>query len=171
MFTTKYFYIITQLLAFSSLWSSVTAQCSECAAATAFCGLICSCDFPACECCPECAACIGEHGEEWEDCCHCFGLCHNEDNDLDELHIHDLIDDIMNISSNGTMKTFDDKNPNGCVQDNGIITEDQCGEWAQELANEWHTTTHMTYWQDDAGWAYCTVCAGYDKTYLRTHKH
>ena len=36
------------------------------------CGLTCTCDYPVCECCPECATCLGDM---WAECCDCFGLC------------------------------------------------------------------------------------------------
>ena len=51
------------------------AQCSACAIALAECGPVCGCVYPVCECCSECAVCVADHGEDWEDCCECFGLC------------------------------------------------------------------------------------------------
>ena len=43
-----------------------------CAAYIGACGGFCACDVPACECCPECLACLGTM---WSECCDCFGLC------------------------------------------------------------------------------------------------
>ena len=44
----------------------------RCGAIIGVCGLTCACDYPACECCAECASCMGDL---WEECCDCFNLC------------------------------------------------------------------------------------------------
>jgi len=52
----------------------VTCACNKvaCAAYIGACGGICTCDFPVCECCPQCVACAGAM---WAECCSCFGKC------------------------------------------------------------------------------------------------
>lgn len=45
---------------------------SRCGIVIARCALACSCTLPVCECCVECALCMGV--EFWPECCDCFGL-------------------------------------------------------------------------------------------------
>eukprot|EP00028_Trichosphaerium_sp_Am-I-7-wt_P014569 CAMPEP_0168509378 /NCGR_PEP_ID=MMETSP0405-20121227/736_1 /TAXON_ID=498012 /ORGANISM="Trichosphaerium sp, Strain Am-I-7 wt" /LENGTH=246 /DNA_ID=CAMNT_0008526817 /DNA_START=17 /DNA_END=760 /DNA_ORIENTATION=+ len=45
---------------------------ADCAVKLASCGLSCSCDYPVCECCADCAACLGDL---YLTCCGCFNLC------------------------------------------------------------------------------------------------
>ena|SRR4029079_6720358 len=46
-----------------------TANKIKCGALAAGCGATCLCDFPVCECCPLCLACIVASGA---DCCECL---------------------------------------------------------------------------------------------------
>lgn len=52
----------------------VYADCDKvrCGTIISVCGLTCSCDLPVCECCPECASCLGDL---YEECCDCFDMC------------------------------------------------------------------------------------------------
>jgi hypothetical protein len=81
--------------------SQAGAQCLRCAFAVAECAATCACDYPACECCVDCAVCVASHGEAWDDCCHCFGLCH-----LDGLSAGDgpASEDSASDAVNGHMK-------------------------------------------------------------------
>lgn len=53
---------------------SANLRCSSetCATLVATCTGICACDYPGCECCPECASCLGDM---WNECCDCFDKC------------------------------------------------------------------------------------------------
>ena len=46
-----------------------SAEKVKCLAAAAGCGIVCACDFPACECCPACIACVTA---TVADCCNCL---------------------------------------------------------------------------------------------------
>mmetsp|Transcript_11247 Transcript_11247/g.39161 ORF Transcript_11247/g.39161 Transcript_11247/m.39161 type:complete len:131 (+) Transcript_11247:164-556(+) len=65
------------LLASSALLQPAAA-CDKlrCGVVIAACTATCWCDLPVCECCPECASCMGDL---WEECCDCFDLCSGAD--------------------------------------------------------------------------------------------
>jgi len=54
------------------------ADCDKtrCGVVVGACALTCACDWPVCECCAECAGCMGDL---WEECCDCFNLCGDSD--------------------------------------------------------------------------------------------
>lgn len=62
-------------LAFCLVAMSLVAQpvvaCDKlrCAGVIGLCALSCGCDYPACECCPECTDCLADL---YEECCSCF---------------------------------------------------------------------------------------------------
>ena len=62
----------TFLLIFLFIVTSLACNKIACGALIAGCTGVCACDFPVCECCPECAVCLGTM---WESCCSCFGKC------------------------------------------------------------------------------------------------
>jgi len=99
---------LMNIFVFLTLLTGTSSQCMECAAASAECAIVCSCDYPVCECCPECAACIGSHGEEWDDCCHCFGLCDNDDFVSLEEKVENLIENMTeNMKENQVEKLLE----------------------------------------------------------------
>ena len=71
-----------------------------CGVTVAKCALICACDFPECECCPECFECMGPLVEA---CCDCVDLCPSKSNVT------------QSIVSIGIVKTFNSQNVNTTV--------------------------------------------------------
>ncbi len=62
-------YILFFLLLISVTNACTRAEKVKCVAAAAGCGAICACDFPVCECCIPCLACITA---TVADCCECL---------------------------------------------------------------------------------------------------
>jgi len=67
---------ITLLIILISLVAPTFGECSKvrCGVIVGACMLQCSCDYPVCECCPECASCLADLFEE---CCECVDKCDN----------------------------------------------------------------------------------------------
>ena len=112
------------------------AQCGSCIAAAAECAVFCSCDFPACECCAECGACLLDHGEDWDDCCECIGLCNGEP----EFVAADPEPDM-------------DVTDHDCVYPT-VGKAKYCIYVAEQLAKDWNSTVQWEY----EGESRCSVC-------------
>ena len=68
----RFLLVLLLLTITTTVWADCSTECGE---VVALCTGICVCDLPACECCAECAGCIGHL---WEECCDCFDICSPE---------------------------------------------------------------------------------------------
>ena len=117
--------------------TSIATQVIACnKVACAACSGICACDYPICDCCPQCLACLGSL---WAKCCDCFGKCDSLKNLVDirpQLAVNITLQKQLLVNT-GLMPTLpQDGRENACPDSQSCRFFNQCFECGAHLATE-----------------------------------